>query len=222
MRLFLVRHGLARSNLENPASCLFDPRFAEVEGRDCSLTPQGEKQAELTGLRLKDIEIDHVFCSPMHRALSTCAGIIGQQKNHLQIEISHELPEVGCHGIIPMPDELIRTVWDDIYMPPVPAPIPEPSDDTRFDRAERFTTELFRRFGDTDKNILIVSHGHFLHQYLVPTILMLPRAIRGRYRFASENASITVINIKDGNFFALTVDETAHLGSDVSREPYLL
>jgi broad specificity phosphatase PhoE len=68
--VYLVRHGQTAWSITG-----------QHTGRtDLPLTPQGEDQARAVGPKLKDLEFDHVFSSPLRRALATCelAGFAGR------------------------------------------------------------------------------------------------------------------------------------------------
>jgi broad specificity phosphatase PhoE len=86
---------------------------------DLALTPRGEEEARALGPRLKGLKFDHVFSSPLRRALRTCelagfAGLAtldrellewdyGQYEGRTLVEIHREHPEWelfrdGCPG----------------------------------------------------------------------------------------------------------------------------
>ena len=75
MQIYLVRHALARHNMPDPENYPYRPEVAEYEDRDTSLIELGERQADLTGIRLSTIEFDAVLSSPMHRQVATANAI---------------------------------------------------------------------------------------------------------------------------------------------------
>lgn len=228
MNLYLVRHGLARSNLDDPASCPFDPVFAPYEAADCSLTPQGVRQAALTGERLAGVSFDAAFSSPLHRALSTAAEILRRQKRAVPLEILPDLVECGTAPYVRLPAALLLRIWPEIT--PLPAPgeegktvdpgVAEESPEAAADRADRVAGRILGCFSG-EENVLVVSHGGFLHRYLCQAFLGLPRELRSRYWLSAENACITKFHfLPDGVVNLVTVDETGHLGETRSREPF--
>lgn len=220
MELYLVRHGLSRHNLENPAECPYDPLFDEIEDHDPSLTPQGEIQADLTGQRLKQVQFDAVLVSPFHRTLSTAAGILRHQAGQLCMEIMPALAECGTSPEFRMmPEHLRKTVWPDIREA-YPYDLPVDSDHSRWLRARRVADTVRKRFAGNEK-VLIVSHGHFMAYYLLSAFLGLSEEQANGRIFGAENCGITKFLFReDGVIVAAAMDETGHLGSYVSREPF--
>lgn len=228
MHLYLVRHGQARSNLERPEDSPCDPAFAPYEAENCSLTPLGVRQAALTGERLAAIRFDAAFASPLHRALRTASEILSRQERPVPLEILPELIECGTGPYRQMPGTLLRRIWPQV------TPLPAPEDEGRLvdpgvaaetpeaaaDRADRAAAKILGRFSG-EENVLVVSHGGFLHRYLCQAFLGLPRELRGRYWLSAENACITKFHyLPDGVVNLVAVDETGHLGEMRSREPF--
>eukprot|EP00754_Rhynchopus_humris_P044198 Rhum_TRINITY_DN3912_c0_g1::Rhum_TRINITY_DN3912_c0_g1_i1::g.12432::m.12432 len=67
MNVYLVRHGEREDGLTNV--------HWRLEDADPGLTPVGVEQAHLTGRRLSERGVDHVFASPFHRTVETAAEI---------------------------------------------------------------------------------------------------------------------------------------------------
>lgn len=94
-RVFLVRHGQTRWNLEH-----------RLQGQlDSPLTDEGVRQAKSVGERLIDREITTVCASPLGRALRT-AEIIADRIGAALVEVP-ELAEVD-HGV------MAGLTWDEI------------------------------------------------------------------------------------------------------------
>lgn len=218
MNVYLIRHGLARSNLPNPDSCPYDPRFEPVERHDHSLTPRGEQQADLTGRRLAHVRFDAALVSPFHRTLSTCAGILRHQEKHLTMEVVPALVECDSAHFRMMPSELVSLVWDDVRQI-MPYDLPDDTPETMWARARRVVEYVKDRFGKGD-NVLIVSHGGFLCHYLIAAFLGLDAEQRAGMILAAENCAITKLRVFEGITVVAAIDETGHLGEFVSREPF--
>ena len=67
MNVYLVRHGEREDGLTNV--------HWRLEDANPGLTPVGVEQAHLTGRRLSERGVDHVFASPFHRTVETAAEI---------------------------------------------------------------------------------------------------------------------------------------------------
>ena len=228
MNLYLVRHGLARSNLEDPASCPPEAEFAPYETENSSLTPQGVMQAALTGERLSGVRFDAAFSSPLHRALRTAAEILSRQEKQISLEILPDLIECGTRPYLQMPGGLLRRIWPLVGTLPAPGEegipvdpgVAEEDPAAAADRADRVAAEILGRFRG-EENVLVVSHGGFLHRYLCQAFLGIPRELRSRYWLSAENACITKFHfLPDGVINLVAVDETGHLGEMRSREPF--
>lgn len=225
MNLYFVRHGLARHNLENPDSFPVDPVFAGIERYDTSLAPLGEEQAVLCGKRLSKIRFDAILVSPMHRTLSTAAGIARQLKDPPPLEVLPDLVECTTIRFDMMPKELLDRVYPEV--------IPADGKTTSFDepnggekhamwqRACRVVDYVKSRFKG-EENVLIVSHGAFMNQYLVEAFLELPEEMAMRYCLGAENCCITKLHVLPdrSKFILMTLDETGHLGDKISRDPF--
>lgn len=219
MNIYLVRHGLARHNLDDPASCHYDPIFEEIEAFDCSLTEQGEKQAELTGKRLLNVKFDAVLASPTHRTLSTAAGILKNRKDHLTIEVMPSLLEANNLMLKMMPERLYSRIWDDIKLIEAENHVIETKHDTWL-RAQSVVKKVKERFKNNE-NVLIVTHGAFLSEYLNAAFMGLSEEQSATTMLAAENCAITKMRFTaDGKIIVSSIDETGHLGNEISREPF--
>lgn len=226
MNLYLVRHGLAGSNLEG-APYEYDPAFAPYEKDDCSLTRLGIDQAACTGERLKNVRFQRVFSSPLHRALSTAAEICKKQPAPPTIELMPELVECWTPGYVRMPAELLKKIYPNVT--PLPAaqeedrPVflpPEEAEEEIVRRADRAAKLLLESAGG-DANVLAVSHGTFLYRFLLQALLGLAPEERKRLEFSAENACITKLLCRDdGSVNVICLNETGHLGALRSREPF--
>jgi broad specificity phosphatase PhoE len=89
--VLLVRHG---------QQLVPDWRTARIsETYDPPLSPRGEEQARLVGMRLSTEHIDRVYASPMLRALHTGREIARHHK--LDVEVLDDLKEVGIFTEVP-------------------------------------------------------------------------------------------------------------------------
>ena len=154
MKLYITRHGETKRNKEQ-----------RVLGRtDDPLSEKGLAQAAELAEKMKDIEIDMIFASPLSRARQTAQAV------------------ADVKGLTPIVDErLIETNFGDFegtdrwgkeYQDAKRDHFKRyPNGESYFDMAYRvydFLYMLKREY--SDKNILIVSHGgvcRIIHNYFV-------------------------------------------------------
>jgi broad specificity phosphatase PhoE len=94
--IFYVRHGETDFNdvlnsSKNPEKVRSDENFI-----DCSLNAKGLSQVESLSLKIKNIEIDYVFCSPLNRCLETAYHSlkIHPNKDMIRVIVSPYITEV--------------------------------------------------------------------------------------------------------------------------------
>lgn len=152
MELFLVRHGLTDWNLQT-----------KVQGRkDIELNAGGIKQAKLLSEKLKNIHFDFVFSSPLKRAFKT-AQIVCSNKN-VEIQKIELLTEIDFGKM----EGLKKEEWENQDSPQkyffsnpqkyIPAENGETFDEL-CNRTKKFVIEFIEPYKNSDKKILIVSHG---------------------------------------------------------------
>jgi len=87
--LILVRHGQQHYDVNGPVSELLDPPLSEL----------GRSQARLVGMALSTERIDHVYASPLRRALDTAHEIA--RHHRLEPIVVDDLREVGIFQDVP-------------------------------------------------------------------------------------------------------------------------
>lgn len=210
MTLYLVRHAEARHNLPDPASCPFDPAFAAYEHRDHSLTPEGERQADLTGRLLSTVSLDAVLVSPYHRTLSTAAAILRHQTVKRPFELSAELEECGSDHFQAMPPAMMRRIYPDILPFSEETALGHEEDHDRFCRAQRVAERIRRRFTGKE-SVLVVSHGHFLGFFLTAALLGLSEETARGLCLGARNAGVTRIQYTDSLTILDCLNESVHI-----------
>ncbi len=144
MNLYVIRHGQTEWNV-----------LKKMQGSaDIPLNEKGIEQAYITKEKLKNINIDIVFCSPLKRARKT-AEIISDN-NDLEIVIADELTE-RCYGEF---EGISKSAFDynefwsynknKNY-------VKAENIQSFFDRVYKFLDKLKDKY--SDKNILIVTHA---------------------------------------------------------------
>ena len=214
LRLLLVRHGLSSFNVER-----------RIQGRDdlSTLTETGQDQARRLGQALADVPINAVYSSPLKRAASTAAGILGARNDALKPNLDDGLLEIDLEpwsGLTaderserfpeqfatwkrnPEALELVRKDGSSY----------RPYEDL-MQQANSFLEELIRRHPVTgDETVLLVGHNAIL-RCLIVSLLGDPQ--QGFRRLRLDNASLSVFNLKpenDGHQVQIEcLNSTAHL-----------
>ena len=230
MHLYLVRHAMASHNVPGDpganAACLPGTQdYVNLHG-DCPLTAQGILQAELLSERLSSLSFDAIISSPLQRAVATAHKIALRQKN-ASIELLPDLAECSTHDYAGMPHELLSAMFPGVFpcgeMQPTgfPALFPEETPDDMEKRALRIREYLLGRFS-ANQQVLLVSHGAFLGEYLLYALLGVP-AMSLRFHPGFENASLTKITLEEGTpTLMMLLNDVSHLGRYRSRDPFVL
>ena len=74
MKIYIVRHGQTKCNVENKYNCRLDEDINEM----------GIEQAKQAREKVKKINIDLIICSPMKRTKHTKSNYAKHQKNACQ------------------------------------------------------------------------------------------------------------------------------------------
>ena len=154
-KLYIIRHGQTEMNQRQV-----------LQGRsDLPLNAAGEAQARQAAERLKGVRFDHVFTSPLQRAVQTARILVPTASpipDARLIEMDYG-PYEGA-GLRELPPEVL-TFFQDFIHNPAPAGMEQLSDVVA--RAGDFLEDL----RDLDGNILISTHAiamKGLLEYLTP------------------------------------------------------
>jgi probable phosphoglycerate mutase len=170
-KIYLARHGETAWSVAG-----------QHTGRtDIPLTPQGERNAQRLGQRLRGIMLDRVLSSPLERARRTCqlAGF-GDR-----VELDPDLVEVDYGRYEGLRTAEIRRQqpdWD-LFRDGCPEGESVAAITARADRV----AERLRAIGQG--NVLLFSHMHFL-RFLAARWLLLPAAEARRFLLTTASLSI--------------------------------
>lgn len=149
MKVYITRHGTTEWNIQR-----------RLQGwKDSNLTEEGVMRAVNLGKRLKDIEFDIMFSSPLNRALETTKLIRGNKNTKI---VTHDgLKELGLGIWEGMVLDSIEKEYPKEYHlyrnnPMEYIPIQGETYLDLFNRVEDFLNEI--KAMDVE-NILVVSHG---------------------------------------------------------------
>lgn len=189
--IVLIRHGETDSNVKG----------TYLGCTDVPLNETGLKQAALAKDKLKQIEFDLCFASPLIRAFNT-AKIILEGRN-LKIHTDDRLKERNFG------------VWDDLTFDEITQKYPEEhknwmADVTNYEveggESFRGSYERITMFADflvkkcKDKRILIVTHSGTIRKIFA---YLTGMGIEGVWRFKVDNASINKIEINDEGYVSI-------------------
>ncbi len=204
-RLFLVRHGESTWNRDHRIQGQLDPPLSEL----------GLTQAQLVGTRLASRHPEAIYSSDLKRALETAAAIgaatgvrvqplpalreifLGEWEGLSTAEVADRFPDAWARWSVE-PD------WD-----LVPGGEPAAAFDDRVAHALDGTIE-HHPHGD----VIVVTHGGVI-QTALHRIFGKPS--RGLFPFRISNASITLIEKRDGRVIIAAVNDTAHLEDGADR-----
>lgn len=188
LELILVRHGETESNI----------RGTYCGWTDTPLNNKGVRQAREAALKLKDVRLDSVFCSPLTRAVQTAEMIVAGRA--CAITLAEPLKE---HNF---------GIWEDMAHAEIQERYPEEAAAWENDwmnyeiEGGESAMQCYRRIsGFVDclvaahdsGTILIVSHLGTI-RYILIHLLKLP--VDCIWRFAADNGSITRVIISEDKF----------------------
>lgn len=165
MRIYFARHGESQANLRHEIS---------NRGLQYGLTLKGRKQAHALAQSLKDHAITQLYSSPILRAIET--SIILANQLHIDYEIVDALREYDCGILEGHADEVSWQKWHELFELWTVQKHWEQcveGGETFFDIRNRFVPfidRLIDQHGDTETNVLCVSHGG-IYRLMLPLVL---------------------------------------------------
>lgn len=186
MKIYIVRHGETEENIKKTY-------YGDI---DCHLTPNGIKQAELVGEKLRYINFDKVFCSEKKRAKETLeriyAGenfIIDSRLNERNFGIfegkSYEQLQIGLKSEY----DAWTKEWKN-YCPENGESFVQV-----YHRVQNFMENLKK---ESVENILICTHGGIIRTIYT---YILEGNLDNYWRFNSKNADLSIIKLEYGYFY---------------------
>ncbi|AXY25642.1 histidine phosphatase family protein [Suicoccus acidiformans] len=213
---YFVRHG----------ETYFNQYFRMQGWSNAPLTEKGIRDVHRSGRGLAEVEFDAVYTSDLQRTVDT-AEILLEENHHafgLHIEKMYEFREVFFGTLEGLPS---KDVWPNVMdsvkiMYDLPAGTDaevaqtmnaikkaDPEGDAEnylefWTRVEPGILKLLERHKATDENILVVSHGMTI-RYILDGLL--PDFEESE---PLQNASVTRISYRDGQFELLDYNKTDH------------
>ena len=197
--MLLIRHGQSTWNSERRIQGQLDP----------PLSAEGRRQAQLLAARLTGRTFSALYASDLKRAFET-AEVVG-----------------ASVGLEPAPDKGLREIylgeWEGMTTEEIAAGYPdawarwveEPDWDVvpGGERAEAFDARVGAALEDIQRrhehgNVLVVTHGGVIQ---VALHRIVGRGSRGFFPFRIQNASISMIEDRNGRSVIGGVNDVAHL-----------
>ena len=202
----LIRHGQSTWNQEHRIQGQLDPPLSEL----------GRRQAALLGSRLAARRFAGLYASDLKRAFET-AEVIGAAI-HLEPEPRTSLREVFLGEWEGLTSDEIAERYPKAWASWVEEPdwdvVPGGERQAAFDRRVAAAMDDILRL-HPHGDVLVVTHGGVI-QVALHRIVGKPS--RGLFPFKIQNASITLIERRDGRSIIGGVNDIAHLESSVVTE----
>jgi broad specificity phosphatase PhoE len=206
-RLLLVRHGQSTWNSEHRIQGQLDP----------PLSDEGRRQAERVGQRIAGRRFAGFYSSDLKRAFETAQAI--EAATGLQAE-----PMAGLREIFLGEWEGLRTddlaqrfpeAWASWTEEPDWDLVPGGEGAALFEtRVTAALDEILGRHAQGD--VVVVTHGGVIQ---IALHRVIGRPSRGLFPFKIQNASISVIERRDGRMVIGSVNDTSHLDPALVAEP---
>lgn len=189
------------------------------QGRyDADVSPDGEKQLALLGLRFRNEPIDAIYTSPLTRAKRTAQAIgqyhsleiieepgfieidCGEMENLLLTEVAKRFPTTACH-------------WD------VSPDLCEfPGGETMREVYERTNAALDKVIAaNPGKRVVVATHGGVLRNLFARITYGSLEGIRQSEVFG--NTGVSTLLAEDGDLRWESVNDLSHLPEDMRRPP---
>jgi len=198
-RLLLIRHGESTWNEVHRIQGQLDP----------PLSARGRRQAELLARRLSNRRPEAIYASDLKRAMETAAPI--ERETRLEAMPMQELREVFLGEWEGLSTEEVTARFPDAWAKWTVEPswdlVPDGEGAEAFEgRVEAALQSVLRRHPHGEA--IVVTHGGVIQ---VALHQVMGRPSRGLFPFRISNASITVIEKREGRMVIAGVNDVGHL-----------
>lgn len=208
-KFYFIRHGKTQWNL--------DSRYQGANG-DSPLLAQSYQEIKLLAKSLQNVEIAHIFSSPLPRAKTTAQKLDEALGNAIPLTIDSRLAEFNLGKMEGMKFADVAKRWPqvlDAFRHHPDRYDPKIVDSESFQSVIKRVGEAVREYAQQypSSNIVIVSHGAALNA-AINGLLGAPLA-HLKDRGGLSNTSTTILETTDGQRFSLIKwNDTSYLHKD--------
>ena len=197
--VFLVRHGLTKSNIDG----FYMGRSSE------DLNEAGYTQARRLSLRLARLPIASIYTSPLRRAYTTAA--ILNEPHRVELTVMESLTEIHLGDWQGLHVDEVKQRWPELWRQSRvdPSEITLPNGESVWETAER-AVRAFETVVETNpgKQIVMVTHQYIVRAIVAYTLGVSNSIFR---KFDIDNASLSAIRVGNGTFRLIMLNDTSHL-----------
>jgi probable phosphoglycerate mutase len=197
--VFLVRHGLTKSNI--------DGFYMGWSSED--LNEAGYTQARRLSLRLARLPIASIYTSPLRRAYTTAA--ILNEPHQVELTVMEDLTEVHLGDWQGLHIDEVKQRWPELWQQSRvdPSEITLPDGESVREMAQR-SIRAFETVVETNpgKQIVMVTHQYIIRAIVAYTLGASSSIFR---KFDIDNASLSAIQVGNGTFRLIMLNDTSHL-----------
>lgn len=200
MKIYITRHGETEWNKEG-----------RMQGwKNSNLTEDGIKNAKKLGERLKHVDFDCIYCSPLGRAVDTAKYIRRDKKT--EIILVDSLKEMGFGKWEGMEHDIIKELYPTEHFnfwnkPHLYNPIEGESFNELFERVNDVLNQITSN--SSLENVLIVSHAVVI-KAIYAIIKKYPLEELWNSPFL-QGTSLTIIEVEDNEINMILEADTSHL-----------
>ncbi len=199
-RILLVRHGETEWN-----------RVERFRGSaDIPLNENGLRQAELLAVRIAaSWKPTAVYSSPLSRSVRTGEAIASPF--NLEVKVHPGLSDINYGQWQGLTPEEVKERWPELYRRwrTVPADLHFPGGESMSER-QKIGLAAVREIAEAHPGETVVAVGHtVINRLIIMGLLDLDWSYFWRLR--QDNCALNVFEYLDGQFIAVTVNETGHL-----------
>lgn len=208
-KIYLIRHCQSMGNIEKK----FQGQY------DADISPAGEKQLELLGLRFRNEPIDVIYTSPLKRARMTAEAIAKYHHNvdvidepgFLEMDVG-ELEDRSLKELAVMYPETAQK-WDKC-----PDLCEFPGGETMWQVYERVNAALDKVIAENPgKTVVVTTHGGVLRNLYARITFGELIGIRKSEVFG--NTGVSTLLAEDGKLSWESINSLDHMPEDMRRPP---
>jgi len=197
-KIYLVRHGESVANTRG---------IYQGQTYNTPLSCMGKKQAEALAKFFEDKDINKILTSPLMRTKQTAQKVANLK--HLEIFDTLEVIETNHGEWEGLEKKVISTKWPNIYQlwQKKPSEVKFPGGETFLETRKR-VIRWWNCIIKENTNLLVVTHDNIIRIILAE---VLGLNLDNIWRFQLNPAAVTIVEVENGNYHLLALDEKSHL-----------